>query len=132
MLDKKQDNLELSTQQVGKSGEAFVLHDLLRQGIECFVPANDERNTDIVIYKHGFKRIQVKTLRRSRRGTSVEVRMRKESLNHTIDYLAIFLWYEKLVAYYPYSGQKSVTLGLRKAKNSQSKREWFYEYEELV
>lgn len=124
---------ELSTQKLGTAGEYFVVADLLRQNVEVFRPVVDEVNTDLIAFtNNSFKRIQVKTVGVYKTHTSVEIRMRENKINHHIDYIAVYLWYEKLIAYYPYNGEKSITLALKRAKNDQGNRKWFYEYSEII
>ena len=126
--------VKLGTQERGTSGEHFVLADLLSKGVEIFTPACDTNNTDLVAYTNGsFKRIQIKTIGVYKSKTSVEVRMRKTHNQNHIDYVAIYLWHEKLIAYYPYTGEISISLALKRAKNNQDKtRKWFYEYQEFI
>jgi len=129
--------LEVSSNTKGTSGEYYIISDLLRQGVECYSPVSDEVNTDLVVYHRGaFRRIQIKTIGvyRSHTQTSIEVRMRENKQNNHIDYVAIYLWMDGLVAYYPYDGkEKVITLALRTAKNHQTtNRKWFYEYQELT
>tara|TARA_R110001592_G_scaffold27006_9_gene100578 strand:+ start:1609 stop:2013 length:405 start_codon:yes stop_codon:yes gene_type:complete len=124
---------ELSTQTIGTSGEHYVISDLLRQGIECYRPCSDEVNTDLVCFINGsFRRIQIKTVGVYKTRTSVEVRMRDNKINNHIDYVAVYLFHEGIIAYYPYNGEKSITLALRRAKNNQHERTWFYEFEEIA
>jgi hypothetical protein len=125
----------LSTQTKGKSAEYLVVSDLLRQGdIEVYLPASDEVNTDLVIYRPGgFKRIQIKAVGVPKNETSIEVRMRDFKKNDHIDYVAIVHWKRQIIAYYPYNQEKTITLALKTAKNNQEHlRKWFYSYEELV
>lgn len=127
------EQVKLNTQERGVSGEHFVMADLLRQGVECFAPVCDTNNTDLVAFSNGsFKRIQIKTIGVYKSKTSVEVRMRKQHNQDHIDYVAIYLWQEQLVAYYPYSGEISINLALKRAKNNQGDRKWFYEYSEFI
>ena len=124
---------ELKTQEMGLSGEHYVIADLMRQGVEVFQPTCDTNNTDLVAFVNGsFKRIQIKTIGVYKSKTSIEVRMRKRDNQNHIDYVAIYLWHEKLIAYYPYQGEISINLALRTAKNNQGNRKWFYQYEELT
>lgn len=124
---------KLKTQEMGTSGEHYIIADLLRQGIECFIPCCDSNNTDLIAFTNGsFKRIQIKTIGVYKSKTSVEVRMRKTDNQDHIDYVAIYLWNDRLVAYYPYQGEVSINLALKRAKNNQGNRKWFYEYSEFV
>lgn len=130
MLEQKK---ELTTQEIGASGENYIIADLLRQGVECFTPTCDVNNTDLIAFSNGsFKRIQIKTIGVYKSKTSVEVRMRKKDNQDHIDYVAIYLWNDRLIAYYPYSGEISINLALKRAKNNQEKRKWFYEYSEFI
>jgi len=124
----------LSTQTKGKSAEYLVVSDLLRRDIEVYLPASDEVNTDLVIYRPGgFKRIQIKAVGVHKNETSIEVRMRDFKKNDHIDYVAIVHWQRQIIAYYPYNQEKTITLALKSAKNNQEhSRKWFYSYEELV
>ncbi len=124
---------KIDTQQMGMSGEFYVTADLLRQGVEVFKPCCDNNNTDLIAYSNGsFKRIQVKTIGVYKSKTSVEVRMRKQDNQDHIDYVAIYLWHDRLIAYYPYQGEISINLALKRAKNNQGNRKWFYEFEEFI
>ena len=128
----KQDR-KIGTQEMGTSCENYIIADLLRQGVECFVPCCDSNNTDLIAFSNGsFKRIQIKTIGVYKSKTSVEVRMRKTNNQDHIDYVAIYLWHDKLIAYYPYQGEISINLALKRAKNNQGNRKWFYEYSEFV
>ena len=128
----KQDR-KIGTQEMGTSGENYIIADLLRQGVECFVPCCDSNNTDLIAFSNGsFKRTQIKTIGVYKSKTSVEVRMRKTNNQDHIDYVAIYLWHDKLIAYYPYQGEISINLALKRAKNNQGNRKWFYEYSEFV
>ena len=123
----------LSTQEMGTSGEHYVIADLLRQGVECFVPVCDSNNTDLIAFSNGsFKRLQIKTIGVYKSKTSIEVRMRKKDNQNHIDYVVIYLWNERLVAYYPYNGEISINLALKRAKNNQGDRKWFYQYSEFI
>lgn len=123
----------LSTQEMGTSGEHYVIADLLRQGVECFVPTCDSNNTDLIAFSNGsFKRLQIKTIGVYKSKTSIEVRMRKKDNQNHIDYVVIYLWNERLVAYYPYNGEISINLALKRAKNNQGDRKWFYQYSEFI
>ena len=126
---------ELSTMTMGISGEHYIIADLLRQDCEVFTPVTDQVNTDLVVFLNNhFKRIQVKTVGVYKTKSSVEVRMRDHKKNDHIDYVAIYLWHDNLIAYYPYSGEKNISLALKRAKNNQSSvdRKWFYEYSEIL
>lgn len=125
---------KLNTQERGTSGEHYITADLLRQGVEVFTPVCDTNNTDLIAYTNGsFKRIQIKTIGVYKSKTSVEVRMRKTHNQDHIDYVAIYLFHEQLIAYYPYGGEISISLALKRAKNNQDKtRKWFYEYSEFI
>ena len=128
-----QNDKQISTIKMGTSGEHFVIADLLAQDVEVFRPVTDEVNTDLIVFtNNSFKRIQVKTIGTYKTHTSVEIRMRDNKMNHHIDYIAVYLWHEKLIAYYPYSGEKSITLALKRAKNDQRNRKWFYEFSEII
>ena len=128
----KQDR-KIGTQEMGTSGENYIIADLLRQGVECFVPCCDSNNTDLIAFSNGsFKRVQIKTIGVYKSKTSVDVRMRKTNNQDHIDYVAIYLWHDKLIAYYPYQGEISINLALKRAKNNQGNRKWFYEYSEFV
>lgn len=123
----------LKTQEMGTSGEHYVIADLLRQGVECFVPVCDSNNTDLIAFSNGsFKRLQIKTIGVYKSKTSIEVRMRKKDNQNHIDYVVIYLWNERLVAYYPYNGEISINLALKRAKNNQGDRKWFYQYSEFI
>jgi len=125
--------VKINTQERGTSGEHYIIADLLRQGVEIFAPCCDTNNTDLIAYSNGsFKRIQIKTIGVYKSKTSVEVRMRKTNNQDHIDYVAIYLWLENLCAYYPYNGEVSINLALKRAKNNQGDRKWFYEYSEFI
>lgn len=127
-------SVSLDTNTVGKCGEYFIISDLLRQGVESFVPTNDNNATDLVAFSNGtWKRIQIKTVGKLKTRTSVEVKMHKYKEHCIVDYVAVFLWEEKICAYVPYTGEHSIMLALRRAKNCQNKkRKWFYEYMEFI
>ena len=124
----------LSSQAMGMSAEYAVISDLLRQGCEVYRLACDEVNTDLVVFKNGtWRRVQIKAVGFMKTKTSVEVRMREYKQNDHIDTVAVYLWDRQIIAYYPFSGEKSICLALKTAKNKQGEfRKWFYEYEELV
>jgi len=123
----------LSTLQKGRCGEFRVISDLLKQNKEVYVPTNDQVNTDLVVFhKNSFKRIQIKTVGVYRNHSSVEVRMRSNKKNSHIDYVVIYLFHDDLIAYYPYNGEKCITLALKTAKNNQERVNWFYSYSELI
>lgn len=63
------------------------------------------------------------------------VKMPGNKNNAHIDYVAIYLWHEDLIAYYPYNGELHFTLALTRAKNNafeKGERKWFYEYREFI
>tara|TARA_R100001443_G_scaffold35589_8_gene49393 strand:- start:4898 stop:5290 length:393 start_codon:yes stop_codon:yes gene_type:complete len=124
---------ELTTQEIGSMGEHYIIADLTRQQVETFRPTCDVNNTDLIAFSNGsFKRIQIKTIGVYKSKTSVEVRMRKKDNQDHIDYVAIYLWHDKMIAYYPYNGEISINLALKRAKNNQGSRKWFYEYSEFI
>lgn len=132
-MQRANDPENISTLKMGTAGEHFVIADLLSQNVEVFKPITDEVNTDLVVFtNNSFKRIQVKTIGVYKTHTSVEIRMRENKQNHHIDYIAVYLWKEGIIAYYPYNGEKSITLALRRAKNDQGNRKWFYEFSEII
>lgn len=124
----------LSTMTMGISGEHYIIADLLRQNCEVFTPCTDQVNTDLVVFLNNqFKRIQVKTIGVYKTKSSVEVRMRDHKKNDHIDYVAVYLWHDSLIAYYPYNGEKNISLAIKRAKNNQNvDRKWFYEYSEII
>lgn len=127
--------LQLDTCTIGKQGEFAIISDLLSQNVECWLPANDNKNCDLLAFSNGtYKRIQIKTITKLKTKSSVEVKMHKHIKNvHNIDYLAVYLTEEKLCAYIPYNGEASIMLALKRAKNCQNKkRKWFYEYMDFI
>jgi hypothetical protein len=127
----KMSGKELSTARIGKIGELAVMKDILNQGYHCYSPACDDAQVDLVIEtSYSFKRIQVKTISKLKKGTSIEVRMHKHRYKERVDILAIYFMPKDIIAYYPYNNELSVSLALKVAGNNQEKgRDWFYKYE---
>ena len=78
-----------------------------------------------------FFKLQVKTIANPKKETSVEVRLRKYD-KKAFDIVAIYYPLKDIIAYVPFSGEKSVNLAFKRAKNGQVKnRIWFYEFMEF-
>ena len=123
----------LSTMRIGKIGEYAVIKDALSKGYNCYVPACDDAQTDLVIEtKNSFKKVQVKTVQKLKRGTSIEVRMKKYINTNRVDIVAVYFLPKNIIAYYPYNNELCINLALGVANNNQEKkRDWFYKYEQI-
>ena len=124
---------ELSKTRIGTLGELAVIKDVLNQGFNCYVPACDDAQVDLIVETdYHFKKIQVKTIRRLKTRSSIEVRMKKHMNTKRVDILAIYYVPKNIIAYYPYKDELCVNLALGVADNNQEKkRDWFYKYERI-
>ena len=78
-----------------------------------------------------FSRVQIKTVFRANRKTSIEVKLKKYSTD-SIDVLAIYYVPEDICAFVPYSNQDSIILAVSAAKNNQKhNRDWIWQYQEF-
>jgi len=123
----------LSSMRIGKIGEYAVIKDALHQGFNCYVPACDDAQVDLVIEtQRSFKKIQVKTIQALKTGTSIEVRMKKYMNTGRVDIIAVYFLPKNIIAYYPYNNELCINLALGVANNNQEKkRDWFYKYERI-
>lgn len=123
----------LSTARIGKIGEIAVIKDTLLQGFNCYVPACDDAQVDLIIEtERSFKRIQVKTVQNLKTNSSIEVRMKKYMNTGRVDFVAVYFLPKNIIAYYPYNNELCINLALGVADNNQEKkRDWFYKYERI-
>tara|TARA_Y100001951_G_scaffold13671_1_gene8917 strand:- start:113 stop:547 length:435 start_codon:yes stop_codon:yes gene_type:complete len=125
-----------STTRIGKIGETAVIHDLATNypEFDIYIPLVDDKGCDILVNTgSNFKRVQIKTITRSRYATSVELKVKKHIImKHRIDVMAVWFGPIRKIAYIPWKGQERVQLAYRRAKNGQEKeRDWFYNYMEF-
>ena len=122
-----------STVRRGKIGETAVLHDLTVNypEFDVYVPLVDDKGCDILVFTgSGYRRIQVKTVTKSRFATSVEIKFKKHiTSKHNIDVMAVWFGPIRKIAYIPWKGEKCMVLAYRRAKSGMEKgRAWFYNY----
>ena len=131
--EPKMSGKDFTTARIGKIGELAVIKDVLAQKLHCYEPTIDDAQVDLVIEtEYNFKRVQVKTIRKLNRGTSIEIRMKKHQNTKRVDILAVYFMPKNIIAYYPYNNELSITLALGVAGNNQQKgRDWFYKYEKI-
>lgn len=113
----------------GKIGELAIRKNLVEAGYNIYLPECDSAQVDLVVElgNGSMKRVQIKSVYRSRTGTSIEINTWKYVDSGRVDIIAVY--YEDMIAYVPYDNQKSLQLAISTAKNGQTKdRNWFYSY----
>ena len=116
---------------IGKMGELAVRKELIKQGYRVYMPESDTEQVDLIVELENktYKRVQVKTIRKANRSTAVEIRLLKYVNTNRVDIIAIYLVEKDIIAFVPYTNQKSLNLALTTAKNNQKKeRKWFYQF----
>lgn len=116
---------------IGKMGELAVRKELIKQGYKVYMPESDTEQVDLIVELENktYKRVQVKTIRKANRSTAVEIRLLKYVNTNRVDIIAIYLVEKDIIAFVPYTNQKSLNLALTTAKNNQKKeRKWFYQF----
>ncbi len=112
-------------------GELAVRKELIKQGYKVYMPESDTEQVDLIVELENktYKRVQVKTIRKANRSTAVEIRLLKYVNTNRVDIIAIYLVEKDIIAFVPYTNQKSLNLALTTAKNNQKKeRKWFYQF----
>ena len=116
---------------IGKMGELAVRKELIKQGYKVYMHESDTEQVDLIVELENktYKRVQVKTIRKANRSTAVEIRLLKYVNTNRVDIIAIYLVEKDIIAFVPYTNQKSLNLALTTAKNNQKKeRKWFYQF----
>jgi len=116
---------------IGKMGELAVRKELIKQGYKVYIPESDTEQVDLIVELENktYKRVQVKTIRKPNKATAVEIRLLKYVNTNRVDIIAIYLVEKDIIAFVPYTNQKSLNLALTTAKNNQKKeRQWFYQF----
>ena len=111
-IEPSEPNMEvISTTRIGKIGETAVLHDLISNypQFDVYLPLVDDKGIDIMVYTgSNYRRVQVKTLTKSRFATSIELKFKKHlKMNHEIDVLAVYFKPIDKIAYIPWKGKKT-------------------------
>ena len=120
------------TNEKGMVGELAVRKDLLSKEYIVYLPECDANQVDMVVEMDNgsFKRVQVKTVYRTNKTTSIEIRCAKHQHTNRVDVVAVYYVPKDIIAYVPYNNELTIQLALTTAKNNQkSKRKWFYQYE---
>lgn len=113
----------------GKIGELAVRKDLVQAGYNIYLPECDTAQVDLVVEMHNglMKRVQIKSVFESRSESGIEINTKKYVNTGRVDVIAVY--YDDMIAYIPYTNQKSFQLAISTAKNGQTKdRNWFYSY----
>mgnify|MGYP003127379464 FL=1 len=116
---------------IGKMGELAVRKELIKQGYKVYIPESDTEQVDLIVELENktYKRVQVKTISKPNKATAVEIRLLKYVNTNRVDIIAIYLVEKDIIAFVPYTNQKSLNLALTTAKNNQKKeRKWFYQF----
>tara|TARA_R100000664_G_scaffold7469_1_gene12591 strand:- start:6391 stop:6777 length:387 start_codon:yes stop_codon:yes gene_type:complete len=116
----------------GALGELAVKKDLLEQGYNIYAPIVDVDQVDLIVELNNgvMKRVQVKTVTRIKRGTSIEVNLSKYKHTNRVDVVAVYYLPKNIIAYYTYDNEHALSLAITTGKNNQTKgRKWFYSYE---
>ena len=117
----------------GTLGELAVTKNLLEQGYHnIYRPVLDVDQVDLVVElsNGSMKKVQIKTVMRLKRGTSIEVSLSKYQNTNRVDVVAVYYLPKDIIAYVPYDNSHALCLALTTGKNNQTKgRKWFYSYE---
>tara|TARA_R100000234_G_C4981779_1_gene171275 strand:- start:504 stop:890 length:387 start_codon:yes stop_codon:yes gene_type:complete len=122
----------LHTINKGAIGELSVKRSLIRDGYTIYEPLVDSNQVDLIVElaSGAMKRVQIKTVTKLRRGTSIEVDLSKYKHTCRIDIVAVYYLPKDIIAYVPYDNSHALCLALTTGKNNQTKgRKWFYSYE---
>ena len=110
-----------------------VTKNLLEQGYHnIYRPVLDVDQVDLVVElsNGSMKKVQIKTVMRLKRGTSIEVSLSKYQNTNRVDVVAVYYLPKDIIAYVPYDNSHALCLALTTGKNNQTKgRKWFYSYE---
>jgi len=117
----------------GTLGELAVTKNLLEQGYHnIYQPVLDVDQVDLVVELGNgtMKKVQIKTVMKLKRGTSIEVSLSKYKNTNRVDVVAVYYLPKDIIAYVPYDNEHALCLALTTGKNNQTKgRKWFYSYE---
>ena len=124
-----------TTKDKGDLAELRIASDLMRQGYKVAIPFGDNWDFDLILYRDGFERVQVKYAQSD--GEKVEVKAVSYSTNKgltisakqytaaEIDWLAVYDVTTDECFYVPASelgdGMRMVTLRYKPARNNQTK-----------
>jgi hypothetical protein len=113
----------------GKIGELAVRKNLVESGYNIYIPECDSAQVDLIVELESglMKRVQIKSVFSDKAKTSIEVNTKKYVNSGRVDIIAVY--YDEMIAYVPYTNQKTLQLAISTAKNGQTKdRNWFYSY----
>ena len=113
----------------GKIGELAIRKNLVEAGYNIYIPECDSAQVDLVVELESgmMKRVQIKSVYGDKTKTSIEINTRKYVNTGRVDIIAVY--YDEMIAYVPYTNQKTLQLAISTAKNGQTKdRNWFYSY----
>ena len=113
----------------GKIGELAIRKNLIESGYNIYLPECDSAQVDLVVELESgmMKRVQIKSVYGDKTKTSIEVNTKKYVNTGRVDIIAVY--YDEMIAYIPYTNQKTLQLAISTAKNGQTKdRHWFYGY----
>ena len=113
----------------GKIGELAIRKNLVESGYNIYLPECDSAQVDLVVELESgmMKRVQIKSVDGDKTKTSIEINTRKYVNTGRVDIIAVY--YDEMIAYVPYTNQKTLQLAISTAKNGQTKdRNWFYSY----
>ena len=113
----------------GKIGELAIRKNLIEAGYNIYLPECDSAQVDLVVELDSglMKRVQIKSVYGDKTKTSIEINTKKYVNTGRVDIIAVY--YDEMIAYIPYTNQKTLQLAISTAKNGQTKdRNWFYSY----
>ena len=122
----------MHTLQKGEIGELAVCNDLISSGYDIYKPVVDTNHVDLIVEQANglMKRVQIKTVMKAQRSTTISVNTSKYKNSKRVDVIAIYFLPKDIIAYVPYENTHDISLALATGKNNQTKgRKWFYSYE---
>ena len=110
----------MHTLQKGAIGERAVCKDLISSGYDIYKPVVDTNHVDLIVEQANglMKRVQIKTVMKAQRSTTISVNTSKYKNSKRVDVIAIYFLPKDIIAYVPYENTHDISLALDTGKNN--------------